>query len=71
MPLYKKALKFKPEDLKNMSFDECYELLLCFRYLDFRDDHTLSKDFVKASMEQIRNRMLELNENSASYRNFI
>jgi len=54
-----------------MTFDECYELLLCLRYLQFRDDRTLSSDEIHNRMEQIRKRMLELNEGSANYQNFI
>jgi hypothetical protein len=60
MPLYRKAIGFNPEDLENMTFEDCYELLLIFRYLDFRNDTTLTKEFIKTSMEQLRNRMLEL-----------
>ena len=71
MPLYKKALNFKTKDLEIMTFDECYELLLCLRYLQFRDDRTLSSDEIHNRMEQIRKRMLELNEGSANYQNFI
>lgn len=67
MPLYRKAIGFRPEDLKNMTFDECYELLLIFRYLDFRDDHSLTREFIKSSMKQLQNRMLELNPGASQY----
>jgi hypothetical protein len=67
MPLYRKAVKFNPEELKNMTFDECYELLLIFRYLAFREDHSLSEGFIKSSMEQLQKRMLELNPGTSQY----
>jgi hypothetical protein len=50
-----------------MTFDECYELLLIFRYLNFREDNSLSRKFIISSMEQLRNRMLELNPNASQY----
>jgi hypothetical protein len=71
MPLYKKALKFMPQDLEHMTFDECYELLLIFRYLQFRGDNTLDSEIISTRMEQLKNRMRELNENSANYQNTI
>ena len=71
MPLYNKALKFKPDNLKDMTFDECYELLLCFRYLDFREDSSLSHEFMRSSMIQILQRMAELNPDGESYKSLI
>jgi hypothetical protein len=67
MPLYRKAIGFKPENLGNMTFEDCYELLLIFRYLDFRNDISLTKEFIKTSMEQLRNRMLELKPDANYY----
>jgi len=71
MPLYKKALEFKPSDLEKMTFDECYELLLCFRYLQFRNDSTIDTDVISSHMEEIRKRMAILKEDSANYQNLI
>ncbi|GEO06278.1 hypothetical protein AAE02nite_39420 [Adhaeribacter aerolatus] len=71
MPLYNKAKNFDEEELENMSFDECYELLLIFRYLQFREDETIDKELIKVRMEQLRKRMLELNENSTHFKNFL
>ncbi|KAA5548239.1 hypothetical protein [Adhaeribacter rhizoryzae] len=71
MPLYKKAKNFDEKELENMTFDECYELLLIFRYLQFREDRTIEKNLINARMELLRKRMLELNENSTHYKNFI
>jgi len=71
MPLYRKALKFDPKELENMNFDECYELLLCFRYLQFRNDTTIDSDVLSGHMEEIRKRMAELNGDSAHYKNLI
>ena len=70
MPLYKKALKFTSKDLDNMSFDECYELLLCFRYLHFRNDSSISRDLIETHMEAIKNRMHDLNQGAAHSQNF-
>jgi hypothetical protein len=67
MPLYKKAIGFKSEDLGKMTFEESYELLLIFRYLDFRDDPSLSKEFIKSSIEQLRNRLIELNPSASHF----
>jgi len=50
-----------------MTFEECYELLLIFRYLHFRDDHSLSREFINTSMEQLRTRMLEINPAADNY----
>jgi len=71
MPLYKKAKNFDEQELEKMTFDECYELLLIFRYLQFREDQTIEKELINTRMEQLRKRMLELNENSTHYKNFI
>ncbi len=71
MPLYKKAIKFEPDNLPNMTFDECYELLLCFRYLNFRQDSSLSNEFIKSSMMQIQQRMKELNPEGENYKSLI
>jgi hypothetical protein len=71
MPLYNKALKFKPDHLKNMTFDECYELLLCFRYLSYRKDSSLSQEFMKSSMKHIQQRMAELHPHGENYKNLI
>lgn len=71
MPLYKKARNFDERDLEKMTFDECYELLLIFRYLQFREDETIEKELIATRMEQLRKRMLELNGNSNHYKNFI
>lgn len=71
MPLYNKALKFDPKDLENMTFDECYELLLCFRYLQFREDTTIDNEIISSHMAKIRKRMNELNQDSANYKNLI
>ncbi len=51
MPLYTKAIHFKVEDLEQMSFSECDELLLCFRYLLNRDDHPLERNEIERNME--------------------
>ena len=67
MPLYKKALNFKPNHLVDMTFDECYELLLAFRYLHFRNDSTISREVMESHMEAIRKRMLELNKDAAQF----
>jgi hypothetical protein len=61
MPLYKKALRLTPEKLGKMTFDECYELLLFFRYLQFRKDESLSSEEMESRMDQIKNRLRELN----------
>ncbi|MGV3585849.1 MAG: hypothetical protein ACO1OF_02510 [Adhaeribacter sp.] len=71
MPLYKKAKNFDEQELDKMTFDECYELLLIFRYLQFREDRTIEKELINTRMELLRKRMLELNENSTHYKNFI
>jgi len=71
MPLYKKALNFKKQDLENMTFDECYELLLCFRYLQFRNDGTIDTEVINSNMAEIRKRMAALSGNSANHQNFI
>ena len=71
MPLYRKALNLKEGDLDRMTFDELYELLLCFRYLRFRNDTTLSAETMDRWMEEIRKRMLEINSSSANYQNFL
>jgi len=60
MPLFNKALKFTPANLQSMTFDECYELLLCFRYLHFRRDSTISLEVMDSHMKAIENRMVEL-----------
>lgn len=67
MPLFRKAIGFRPEDLGTMTFEDCYELLLIFRYLDFRNDTTLTKEFIKTSIQQLRNRMLELKPDANYY----
>jgi hypothetical protein len=67
MPLYRKAIEYKSEDLEEMTFDDSFELLLIFRYLDFRDDPSLSKEFIKSSMEQLRIRLIELNPSASHF----
>ena len=67
MPLYKRALNFDPKNLPNMTFDECNELLLCFRYLRFRDDGTIASEIIDSHIEEIRNRLVELNAESANF----
>jgi hypothetical protein len=64
MPLYNKALKFKSGDLEKMSFDECSELLLCFRYLHFRDDHPISKEKITEHIAAINKHLEYLNNQS-------
>jgi hypothetical protein len=71
MPLYNKALKVEPDNLKSMTFDECYELLLCFRYLSYRKDSSLSYEFMQSSMKHIQQRMAELQPDGENYKNLI
>ncbi len=71
MPLYIKAKNLTDQDIEKMSFDECYELLLIFRYLQFREDTTLDNETIALRMEQLRNRMQELNENTNHFKNFM
>ena len=61
MPLYKKALNFKPKDLDKMSAEECNELLLCFRYLSLRDDHNLPKNKIADHIVEITDWIETLN----------
>ena len=66
MPLYKKAKIITEKDILNMTFNECYELLLIFRYLQFREDNTLSDEIIQQRMEQLTKRMRELDYNLAN-----
>ena len=66
MPLYKKAKAITEKDIENMTFNECYELLLIFRYLQFRDDNTLSSEIINERIAQLIKRMQELDSNLAS-----
>ncbi|PIQ21013.1 MAG: hypothetical protein COW65_11550 [Cytophagales bacterium CG18_big_fil_WC_8_21_14_2_50_42_9] len=70
MPLYKKAMQFDPKNLENMTYDECYELLLCFRYLQFRNDATVASQVIGNHMEAIRKRIINL-KGTANYQNII
>jgi hypothetical protein len=66
MPLYKKALNFNTEVLESMTYDDCYELLLCFRYLYLRDDPAISKARITEHMDAITKRMEYLKSQSAN-----
>ncbi len=60
MPLYRKAKAITEKDIEVMTFNECYELLLIFRYLQFREDNTLSTELIKERMAQLSKRMQAL-----------
>jgi len=53
-----------------MTYDECYELLLCFRYLQFRNDATVASQVIGNHMEAIRKRIINL-KGTANYQNII
>jgi len=63
-------MQFDPKNLEDMTYDECYELLLCFRYLQFRNDATIESQVICNHMEAIRKRIIDLKE-TANYQNII
>jgi hypothetical protein len=65
MPLFNKAQRVTEEEIETMTFTECYELLLIFRYLQFRQDATLPEETILERMDQLRKRMYALNSDAA------
>jgi hypothetical protein len=43
MPLYKKIINDSLKNLDELSINDCNDMLLCLRYLKFRNDPTLPK----------------------------
>jgi hypothetical protein len=59
MPLYRKSVSFERSDLNTMSVHDCNDLLLCLRYLKFRNDKTLSDEEYDKRINILENHITE------------
>ncbi|WP_026461475.1 hypothetical protein [Adhaeribacter aquaticus] len=64
MPLFKKAINFKPDHLDNMTYNDCDELLLCFRYLLSREGHPIEKQTIEMNIKLLEAKMDDIKLNN-------